>query len=78
MAGRDDLVDEGGPVVRPLLFEDGNEDHVELVDQGSLLAQTFVGARHLDDELDNKVANALALLAGQNLPSSHDHIVKDL
>jgi hypothetical protein len=32
----------------------------------------------LDDELDNKVANALALLAGQNLPSSHDHIVKDL
>lgn len=78
MAGRDDLIDEGRPVVRPLLLEDGNEDQVEFVDQGSLLAQALVGARHLDDELDNKVADALALLAGQNLPPRHDHIVKDL
>lgn len=64
--------------MRPFLLEDGNKDQVELVNQSSFLAQALVGARHLDDELDNKVADTLALLAGQNLPPRHDHIVKNL
>ena len=36
MAGRDDLVDESRPVVRPLLLQDGDEDKIELVEEGFL------------------------------------------
>lgn len=58
VAGGDDLVDEGGPVVRPLLLEDGNEDEVKLVEQSLLLTQRLFGARALDDEVDNEVSNS--------------------
>jgi hypothetical protein len=39
---RDDLVDEGGPVVRPFLLEDGDEDKIELVEQGAVGAAAVV------------------------------------
>jgi hypothetical protein len=58
MAGRDDFVDKCRPVVRPFLLEDGNENEVELVEQGPLLAQRLFGARALDDELDNEVSDS--------------------
>jgi hypothetical protein len=32
VAGRDNLVDEGGPVVRPFLLENGYKDKVEFVE----------------------------------------------
>lgn len=58
MTGRDYLVDECGPIVWPFLLEYGNEDEVELVEEGSLFAQAFFGAGGLDDEIDDKVSNA--------------------
>ena len=44
MAGGNDFVDEGGPVVGPFLFEDGYEDEVEFVKEGSLCLERFFGA----------------------------------
>lgn len=58
MTGLYDLIDEGWPVVRPFLLEDGDEDEIELVEQGSLGSQGLLGAGALEDEGDDKVANA--------------------
>lgn len=58
MAGGDDFVDEGRPVVRPLLLEDGYKDEVEFVEQGALCLQRLFGTRALDNEVDHKVANS--------------------
>ena len=44
MAGGDDFVDKGGPVVRPFLLEDGYEDEVEFVKEGTLCFEGFFGA----------------------------------
>jgi hypothetical protein len=55
---RDDFVDEGGPVVRPFLLEDGDEDEVEFVQQGAVGAAAIVVVRELDDEVDDEVADA--------------------
>lgn len=44
MAGGDDLVDEGRPVVRPFLLEDGDEDEVELVEERALGFEGLFGA----------------------------------
>ena len=44
MAGGDDFVDKRRPVVRPFLFENGYEDEIEFVDEGSLIFEGFFGA----------------------------------
>lgn len=58
MAGSDDLVDERRPVVRPLLFEDGNQDEVEFVQESALASKALFGFRIFEDEVDNEVSNA--------------------
>lgn len=58
MAGRDDLIDESRPVVRPLLLQDGNQDEVKLVEEGFLRSQRLFAVGALDDELNNEVSNA--------------------
>jgi hypothetical protein len=58
VARGDDFVDEGRPVVRPFLLEDGDEDEVELVEKGSLCFQGLFRARRLDYEVDHEVSNA--------------------
>lgn len=58
MAGGDDFVYECGPVVRPLLLEDRDEDEVELVEQCLLRSQRLFGARALDDKLHDEVSDA--------------------
>lgn len=58
MAGRDDLVDECWPVMRPFLFKDRNEDEVELIEEGSLGLQRLFCARRLNDEADHEISNA--------------------
>ena len=47
MAGGNDLVDEGWPVVRPLLLQYRDENQVQLVEQGTLVLQGLLGARTL-------------------------------
>jgi hypothetical protein len=44
MARGDDFVDEGGPVMGPLLLENGDEDEVEFIEEGSLRFEGFFGA----------------------------------
>ena len=55
MARGYDLVDEGRPVVWPLLLEDRNEDEVQLVQEGTVGAAAVVVVRELDDEVYDKV-----------------------
>ncbi len=43
----------------PFLFEDGNEDEVEFIQEGALTLEALFRARCLNDEIDNEVANAL-------------------
>lgn len=45
--------------MRPVLLEDGDEDEVELVEQGPLFLHCLFGTRNLEDELDDEVANTL-------------------
>jgi hypothetical protein len=79
MARGDDFVDECGPVMWPFLLEDGDEDEVELVDEGSLGFKGFFGTRGLDNEADNEVADSWppqsAHLPGQPQIGSHLDIV---
>lgn len=70
MAGLNDLVDESRPVVRPFLLEDGDEDEIELVEQGSLRSQGLLGAGALQDEGDDEVADACTRVSGPNNPKS--------
>ena len=58
MAGGDDFVDECGPVMGPFLLENGYEDEIELVYEGALGFEGFFGARGLNNEADNEVANS--------------------
>ena len=78
MAGRYDFVDEVGPVVWPFLFEDGYQHKIQLVEECLLTLQTLFRLRALDDEVDDKVADALTLLRWQDFPLCHDDIVQDL
>lgn len=55
--GRDNLVDEGRPVVGPLLLEDGDENKIKLVEQDTVGLEKLFGTRTLEDILDDKVAN---------------------
>jgi hypothetical protein len=61
VARRDDLVDEGRPVVGPFLLEDRDEDEVELVQQGAVGAAAVVVVGELDDEVYDEVADACAV-----------------
>lgn len=58
VASSNDLVDKGGPVMWPFLLQDGNEDEVELVQQGSLASKTFLAAGGLDDNVHHKIADS--------------------
>lgn len=58
MAGRNDLIDEVGPIVWPILLEDVDQDEVEFVDQSTLAFQTIFRRGGLDDEVDDEIADA--------------------
>lgn len=55
MAGGDNLVDKGGPVVRPLLFQDRDQDQVQFVQECAFGTELLFGAGVLDDEIDDEV-----------------------
>lgn len=44
--------------MRPLLLQYGDEDEIELVQQGAFGAAAIVIVGELDDEVDDEVANA--------------------
>ena len=46
--------------MRPLLLQDGDQDEVELVEQGAVGPEALLGARGLDDEVDDEVADSYA------------------
>jgi len=55
VARRNDLIDKGGPVVRPFLLQDRHKNQVELVEERALGVQALLGAGEFDDEVDDKV-----------------------
>ena len=62
----------------PLLLEDLDEDQVELVDEALLAAQRLLVRARLDDDADDKVADARALVLGEHLPARLDEAVHNL
>lgn len=62
MGRSNDLVDEGRPVVRPFLFQDGHKDEVELVEECAVGVEALFIVRQLDDEACDEVANACAII----------------
>ena len=58
MTRRDDLVDKGRPIMWPFLFEYGDEDKIELIQECTLGSQVFFRARALYYAIDDEVADA--------------------
>jgi hypothetical protein len=77
LGGLDEVGDEGGPVLGPLVLGDLHQHHVKLVDEGLLLAHDLLIARYFQNHVHNKVLNALSLFAGKNVPSGFDTSLKD-
>lgn len=42
MARRDDLIDEGWPIMRPFLFQNGDQNQVKLVQESAFSLQTLL------------------------------------
>lgn len=63
MARGDDFIDEGWPVVRPFLLENGHKNQIQLVDERSLRFQTLLRIRTRDDEVHHKVSYAYTFLS---------------
>lgn len=57
MAGGDNLVDKGGPVVRPFLLQDRDQDQVQFVQECALGAELLFGAGVLDNKIDDEVSD---------------------
>ena len=57
MTRRDDLVDKGRPVVRPLLLQYGDEYEVQLVQERAVDPAAFFVVRKLNDEIDDEVSD---------------------
>lgn len=53
-----DFVDEGGPVVRPLLLQDGDQDQIQFVQESAFAAELLLGTGVLDDKIDDEVPDA--------------------
>lgn len=58
MARGNDLVDECGPVVRPFLLQNRDQDQIQFVQEGALSTELLFGPGVFDDEVDDEVSNA--------------------
>lgn len=58
VARGDNLIDKCGPVVRPLLLENRDQDQIQLVQKCALVTELLFGSGILDNEVDNEVSNA--------------------
>lgn len=58
MAGGNNFIYEGWPVVGPFLFEDGDKHEIEFVEERALCFHAFFRARALDNEVDDKIPDA--------------------
>lgn len=52
------LVDECGPVVWPLLLQNRDQDQIQFVQESAFAAEFLLGAGVLDDEIDDEVTDA--------------------
>lgn len=75
--GAHDFRDEGGPSRWPFLFKDLDKGEVDFVDQGFLSTEGGIVIRPGNTEVDNKVADALSLVIGQDFPSSRNEFIQD-
>ena len=55
-----------------------DEDHVEFVEIGLFFLEGLGAGACLDDEADDVLLDALALVTGQNFPPGLDHTLKNL
>ena len=62
----------------PFLLQYGNKDEVELVEESLLSLERLFGRGALDDEVDDEVADSLALLSWEDLPSCLNNVVEHL
>ena len=58
MAGRDDLIDKRGPMVRPFLLQNVYQNNVELIKKSPFALEFFLCPRVVDDAVHDKIANA--------------------
>ena len=58
MTGRDDLIDERGPVVRPFLLQDRDQDEVELIQKGTVPLEHFLRLGVFDDQVDHEIPDS--------------------
>lgn len=57
MARGNNLIDEGGPVVRPFLLQNGDKNEIELVQQRALRLDLLFGFGVFENESHNKIAD---------------------
>lgn len=57
MARWNDFVDEGRPIVWPLLLQDGNKDQIKFVQKGAFASETLFWFRALNDKIDDEVSD---------------------
>lgn len=67
-----------GPVVRPVLLDDLNENNIELAHEEFLRAIRLLVTRASNHQVDDERLNPYALFGGQRLPSKLDCILEDL
>ena len=58
MTGRDNFIDEGWPVMGPLLLQNRNQDKVQFVQESAFGFELLLRARVFDDEVDDEVSNS--------------------
>jgi hypothetical protein len=58
MGGRYDFVDEIGPIMRPFLLQDGNQNKIELIQEGALRAKALIRVGDLDNDVNDEIPDA--------------------
>mmetsp|Transcript_17892 Transcript_17892/g.36785 ORF Transcript_17892/g.36785 Transcript_17892/m.36785 type:complete len:268 (-) Transcript_17892:82-885(-) len=73
-----DVRNEARPLARPVVLQNVNQDHIQLVDEELLPPASRLVAAHLDDDVAYVVPNRLPLLFGQGAPPKPNEIFHDL
>lgn len=78
LASATDVCDKVGPLLRPIVFQNLHQNHVQLVQVDLVdIVRDYVG-RCFDDQRHNELLDVLALQLGQNLPTGLDKVLENL